>query len=208
MKKSILSFLLFTICNVSFAQYQMPSKSFRVAIEANHVGGNASGQAKAVKYSYIYSEQIKLSRWDYEISVGYINYYRKEKFSPFDYYYKGNHSQRVVGDASILYSILKKERHAFRIGLGPSVWYQRNGDVTNLSATTNGQQIENLTFNREYSSEFNVGANLKTDYEYLITPKLIVGLRAGVTTNFLTPDARASLLGTLSSVGVSVGYRF
>ncbi|GAB3993580.1 hypothetical protein GCM10028807_29180 [Spirosoma daeguense] len=204
MKNAILILLFCIVSENTVAQLQKPVESVRIAIEAS--SSNVM-QSNAIRYSLIKSRQIKLSRWDSEVSLGYINYYRREQFSPYNYYYKGNRSQRIGVDLTFLYNLISTNRNTLRIGAGPGIWHQRNGRVTDLSAIVNGQQIEKITFSRHYSGEFNFGLNLKADYEYRITDKLVLGVRTGVATNFLTPDASASLLGTLFSLGFSAGYR-
>ncbi|QHV97218.1 hypothetical protein [Spirosoma endbachense] len=208
MKNVFLIGLLFLFSWPLRAQQQLPKSAISIAVEANHVGSSEPGQSTTFKYSLIRTQEVKSSRWNYEVSLGYIDHYLRENFLPFDYFYKGTRSQRMAGDLSFLFNLVKTEKHAFQVGAGPSIWYQRNGIISDLTGISNGQQIEKVTFTRTYQGEFNAGINLKTNYYYSITPKLIAGIRVGVSTNFLTPDVRTSLLGTLSSAGISIGYRF
>ncbi|GAB3898349.1 hypothetical protein GCM10028825_47450 [Spirosoma agri] len=183
--------------------------SVKVAVEAVHSIDN-DRQTPTLKYSVGYTRQLTSGRWMLEGSLGYINYFEREELSAFYYTFKGGRSQRFVADFLLHVNLLKSRRHALRLGAGPSVWYQRNSLVNDLSIelAPGYQDITSVSFTRGYLHTANLGLNLRGEYEVAITPRINVGARAGLVSNLLPANGREPLLGTLATVGLSAGYRF
>ena len=191
------------------AQAVVFRNSVKIAVEAVRVPGD-DRLTPTLTYSVGYTRQLAASRWMLEGGLGYINYYKREEFSPFNYYFNGGRSQRVFANFNLKFNLLTSNRHAFRLGAGPSIWYQRNGLVKNLSgeATPDFQNVTNVSFTRGYSHTTNPGLNLLGEYEVAITPEFSLGARAGFVTNLLPPNRLEPLLGTLATAGLSAGYHF
>jgi hypothetical protein len=205
--------LLVSLCCCSIlslkAQNPVFNRSLSAAVEATDVSNDENRRFAGVKYSIIYSRPVFIGgRWSLESGLGYIDYYSYQQFSPYRYFFKGNSSQRISADFAVLYNLLQARRLAFRVGAGPSIWYQRNGNVRDLSGIFNGSQVERVTFNRVHSNDFNVGINLRSDLEYKVAPRIILGARAGIIGSLTRQNAQGSLLGTLTTLGLSAGYRF
>lgn len=209
--KKIPFIFLFCFC-ATLVKAQTPSykNSVRVALGATYLKGDNQKQSPVLNYALIYSRHLGNSRWLAEGGFGYTNRYVREQVSSFQFLFPGDRSQLVTADLTFLYNLLKSNRHALRIGAGPSFWYVRNGFVETISVVigSGGQPFENVSFTRNYSHDVNLAVNLRADYEYALTPKIILGVRAATGGNVLKPDARGTLLGTLSTIGFSTGYRF
>ncbi|MFD2937138.1 hypothetical protein [Spirosoma flavum] len=180
-------------------------------LEALYVKGDQRPQSPVLKYSLIYARNLADSRWLVEGGVSYTNRYVREQFTPFQSFFSGDRSQLVAADLTFMYNLLRSNRHAFRIGAGLSLWYTRDGVVENLMGTTTvgGQQLADISFTRNYSHTYNLALALRSSYEYSLTSRVVVGVRASTGGNMLPSNLLTSnLVGTLSTVGLSAGYRF
>jgi len=198
-------------CSILSLKAQNPvfNRSLRAAVEVVDVSDDDYRRFAGMKYSIIHTRPVFTGgRWSLESGLGYISYYTIQQYSPYPYFFKGNSSQRISTDFALLFNVLQSRRLAFRVGAGPSIWYQRNGRVSDLSGSVNGSQVESVTFNRMHSNDFNVGINLRSDLEYKVSPRIIVGARAGVIGSLTRQEGQGSLLGTLTTLGLSIGYRF
>lgn len=187
--------------------------SVRLALETVVTNNHGYRQPPIPRYSVLYSKQLAQSRWMAEAGLSYMSLYKDERIDPYNYYFLSDRSQRVSADLVLLFNVLKSNRHAIRFGAGPSFWYQRNGYVRNLGVylTRGGQQVDYVTFDRANRNEFDLGLNLRSDYEYAVSSHFIVGFRlgtAGKVVQIGTKDNESYLIGTLATIGASVGYRF
>lgn len=209
---------LLALCSLYFgtsrAQTQVYQNSIRFSIEDNvspaeNASANGRQQTPAVKYAAIYTHQLTNNRCVLEGSLGYTNYVKTEQFTPFDYYFKGDRSQRVSVDVAVLYNFLKQSRHALRFGGGLSGWYQRDGLINNLagSLAADLQHLESISYTRIYQHSANLGFNVRGDYEFAVTQRIIIGARIGLIAGLLPSKAQGPLLSSLITGGLSLGYR-
>lgn len=210
MKKSFLTFLLCFIVYWTSAQTTTYKNSVQFHLEALYVKADQQPQSPVPKYSLIYTSRLAQSRWITEAGVSYTNRYVREQFTPYQFFFPGDRSQLVTLDLTAMYNLLKSDRHALRLGAGPSLWYTRNGLISNVSGTTTagGQQLTDVSFTRNYSHNFNLAIALRGSYEYSLTTRMVVGMRASIGGNVLNDHGSSTLLGSLSTVGLSAGYRF
>jgi hypothetical protein len=209
--KKLLPVLLF--CFISYlnnAQTPVYRNSVQFHAEALFMKGDNQPQSPVLKNSLIYARKLGQSRWVAEGGISYTNRYVREQFTPFQSFFPGDRSQLITADLTFLYTVLSRNRHALRLGAGPSLWYTRNGRIDDLTGWTNagGQQLEVITYTRSYSHSFNVALALRASYEYALTPRIIVGVRTSTGGNVLKGDGFSTLVGTLSTVGFSAGYCF
>jgi hypothetical protein len=209
-KKLLFSLLFCFIVHWSSAQTPIRKNSIQLHIEALYPKADQRPQSPVPKYSLIYTRRLAESRWVTEAGASYTSRYVREQFTPYQFFFPGDRSQLVTLDLSIMYNLLNSDRHALRIGTGPSLWYTRNSVIANLSGTTSigGQQLPDVSFTRNYSHDFNLAFTVRGSYEYSLTPRMIVGLRASLGGNVLKGNSSSTLVGSLSTVGLSTGYRF
>ncbi len=210
MKKLLLACLIYATPWLADAQTPAYKNSVRMTIGATYVKGDQQSQSPVPQYGVIYSRQLGTSPWLVETGLSYTNRYVREQFTPFQFYFPGDRSQLVTADLNFMVNLLRSTRHTLRIGAGPSFWYVRNGIVNNLSGTTSvgSQQLESVSYTRSYSHNVNLAVNLRSDYEYALSTRVILGLRISTGGNVLQADGHSTLTGTLSTIGVSTGYRF
>lgn len=213
MKTIFLVILAFIAPQLAKGQPLIPGNSVRLALETVITNNHANPQSPMLRYSALYTKQLAQSRWLAEAGVSYMSVYEDERVDPFNYHFLGDRSQRISADLAILFNVLKSNRHTVRIGAGPSFWYQRNGYVRNLATymTVGGQQIDYITFDRVNQNQFDVGLNLRSEYDYAVSPHFIMGIRLGTSGTAIhlgSPSTQSSLIGTLITVGLSAGYRF
>jgi hypothetical protein len=209
MKKIILTVLLCFCQGLLNAQIPAYKNSVRVALSTTYVKGDNRRQSPVLNYALIYSHQLGNSRWLAETGFSYSSRYVQEQITPFQFLFPGDRSQLVTADFTFLYNLLKSNRHALRIGAGPSFWYAQNGLLENIGGIVgpNGQVMD-IVFIRKYSHDINLAVNGRADYSYAFTPRIILGVRVATGGNVFQPDARGTLFGSLSTVGLSAGYRF
>ncbi len=210
MKNTFLSFLLCCVACCSNAQTPTYKNSVQFHIEALYKKGDQRPQSPVLKYSLIYTRRLAESRWIVEVGATYASRYVQQQFTPYQYFFPGDRSQLVTLDLSGMYNLLKSNRHDLRLGAGPSLWYTRNSLIGNLSGTTTAdwQELLDVTFTRNYSHDLNLALILRGSYEYSLTSQLFVGLRASIGGNILNGNSSSSLVGGLSTVGLSAGCRF
>ena len=204
------SFLFCFVSYLSTAQSHSYKNSVQLHVEALYVKADQRPQSPVPKYSLIYTKRLAESRWSTETGVSYTNRYVREQFTPYQFFFPGDRSQLVTLDLTAMYNLLRSDRHAFRLGAGPSLWYTRSGLVANLSGTTiaGGQQPTDVSFTRNYSHDFNLAFTLRSSYEYSLTSRMVLGVRASIGGNVLNGNGNSTLVGGLSTVGLSTGYCF
>ncbi len=191
------------------AQSSTYQNSVQVQLEALYVKADQRPQSPVPKYSLLYARDLN-HRWRAEAGASYTNRYLREQFSPYQSFFPGQRTQLASFDLTVLYNLLHSNRHALRLGLGPSLWYTRNGAVTDLTGVVavGGQQLELISYTRASSHSFNLALSLRGNYEYSITSRFVIGARASVGGNILGGDAYSILGGSLMTGGALVGYRF
>jgi len=196
------SFLFCFVSYLSTAQSHSYKNSVQLHVEALYVKADQRPQSPVPKYSLIYTKRLAESRWSTETGVSYTNRYVREQFTPYQFFFLGDRSQLVTLDLTLMYNLLRSNR--------PSLWYTRNGLVANLSGTTiaGGQQPTDVSFTRNYSHDFNLAFTLRSSYEYSLTSRIVLGVRASIGGNVLNGNGNSTLVGGLSTVGLSAGYRF
>lgn len=210
MKKLLLSFLLCFIVHWSKAQIAAYKSSVQFHVEALYVKADQRLKSPIPKYSLVYTKRLLTSRWIAEAGISYTSRYAKMQFAPFPYFFPGDRSQLVTLDLTAMYNLLKSDRHALRFGAGPSLWYIRNSLVSNLSGITDGsgQQLTDVSFTRTHNRSFDLAIALRGSYEYSLSHRLMMGIRASAGGNVLKGNPFSSLVGGQSTVGLSAGYRF
>jgi hypothetical protein len=210
MKRMLPCFLFCLIAYLSNAQTPNHKNLVQLHVETLYVKADQRPQSPVTKYSLVYARKLAVSRWIAEGGVSYTSRYVREQLTPFQFFPLGDRSQLVTLDLTFMYNLLRSNRHTFRLGAGPSLWYTRNGTLENLSATTTvgGQRLEDISFTRNYSHTFNLGVALRSSYEYSLTSRVVLGVRASTGGNLLRGDGFSTLVGSLSTMGLSAGYRF
>jgi hypothetical protein len=210
MKNVLFSFLFCSVAYLSSAQTTTYKNSVQFHVETLYKKGDQRPQSPVLKYSLIYNRRLAESKWIVEAGATYANRYVREQFTPYQYFFLGDRSQLITLDLSGMYNLLKSNRHALRVGAGPSLWYTRNSFISNLTGTTTTdmQQLTDVSFSRDYNHNFTLAFVLRGSYEYSLTPRMIVGLRASTGGNILNGNRLSKLGGSLHTVGLSAGYRF
>jgi hypothetical protein len=96
---------------------------------------------------------------------------------------------------------IRHPRHAFRLGIGPSLWYRQDALLDGVTYTVNvtTNEISNVRAEWRQIKEVNFGYNVLMEYEYAFTERLLV---SGKLKFF---DSRQA--GQSSIYGVGLGYR-
>ena len=128
-----------------------------------------------------------------EGNLGYFDHYVYQWAYPYDYYFKADHLRLITAD----------------IG-GPSVWYQNNNRVSNMitiTTTVGGGAVDNVSFNTLPERGWLTGFNLTGEYEFAVTPRVVIGAKAAIIT-LIGNKAGDPIYGGMSTAGLNVGYRF
>ena len=152
------------------------------------------------RYGIRYARHFANDRIVLEGSLGYLNVETQRLVANY-FYFTGRPRQRVTGDVTISFDFLRSDRHALRVGGGPSVWYRRDDDWREArSITDQNGQVTNILLRSEQTEETNIGYHVIAEYEYAITSRITLAGRFGV--------ANLNIAGISSFAGVNVGYRF
>ncbi|MPR34426.1 hypothetical protein [Salmonirosea aquatica] len=152
-----------------------------------------------------YARHIGNDRLVFGVNLGYLKVRNWEHianiYTANNYSIEGRPRERVTADVTVSFDFLKNQRHALRIGAGPSVWYRKDDRLRSAQYIVfeNGT-LTDVKTQWERFDELNVGYNLLAEYEYLITPEISIAGRFGVA------NLRRS--GISSVFGLEVGYRF
>lgn len=211
MKAHLLLCLFSLVAIASKAQKPNQKNLIYVGAGKTITANSVFGPRPAVLYEVTYTRFLARGRWSIEGTLSYINHYKREQASPFNYYYLGDRSQRIRLDLPVLFTVLKSTRHRLRIGLGPSVWYQKNGyarDET-IALEPGGQEVSSISFMRTTAYQSALGMNLAAAYDFTILPSLVIGLRGGLGGSIISTNVElASLNNSMAAVGVRIGYGF
>ncbi len=115
--------------------------------------------------------------------------------------FTGRPTQRLTLDALLAYDLLKFPRHALRLAAGPSLWHYEDDELASYSLIRSSDGIITGALVWWQSKQgLTAGGQLRTEYEYQMTPKVSLGARGGL--------AVLSYPGGLTSIiGLSAGYR-
>jgi len=205
----LISFLPLLPCLVRAQTTNDYSRSLQVAVEALYVNADYQGQSPVIRYSALYTKLLPNTRWVVENGLSFTDRYTKDRFYTSNVFWIDNRSQLVTADLTFLFNLLTSKHHAIYIGAGPSLWFLRNGTTHDVTGIANSSGvIESVSYRRAYTSDFDIGVNLRAKYEYSLTSRLVAGVRLGLGGNLLKGTGEGTLYGSLSTVGVSVGYRF
>lgn len=211
MKTYILFFLLVSGRFITNAQSQSNTNRIYLGVERSVSPGSVSGSLAAAKYELTYARLLGSGKVSIEGTLGYIDHYKKEQLAPFGYTYLSNRSQRLSLDVALLISVVNTSRHHIRFGLGPSVWYERNGFARDESIflDSGGTKVTAVTFSVANSYKSVLGSNLTSSYDFVVNPSFMIGLKGSLTGSLLSSKTET---GTLNSsmimAGIRVGYLF
>ena len=207
----------FLICLLSIVaisiQAQNPSKKnlIYVGLGKTLTANSVFGTRPAVLYGITYRRLLGTGKLSIEGTLSYINHYKREQASPFNYYYLSDQSQRAMLDMSLFVNVFKTPRHQIRVGIGPTVWYQKNGyarDET-IYLEPGGNQVSSVTFVRTTAYQSAVGINLTGAYDFMLTPSLVIGLKGSLGGSIVSTNVEpASLNNSMTTAGIRLGYGF
>lgn len=211
MKRSfLLCCILLILSNWVCAQFTKSyNKSIHISTEALWVKGDHQEQSPAIRYSVLYSQPLANTRWTMEAGLSFTSRYTRDRFYTSTVFWENQRTQLATVDVSFLFNVINQKRHTVAFGAGPSLWFLRNGNTYDVAGQANQNgDIETISYRWVYTSAFNVGLNLRTTYTYALTDRLQVGARLGVGGNLFRSSSEGTLYGTLSTIGLSAGYRF
>lgn len=166
----------------------------RVGLDAPDAIGN--------RYLVRYARHFRQDRIALINGFGYVNALNRRYLPGVnDYYVTGQPRERLTADVTLAFDFIKQPRHAFRVGVGPSVWYRKDELVQTLRWTQNSNgTVSNVQVEwQPLLKELNYGYNVLVEYEYALTPQLTVS----PTLKF----ASLERAGQSAIYGVGVGYR-
>lgn len=184
-------------------------RSLQISVEALSVNADYQDRSPVIRYSALYNKSMLNTRWVVESGLSFTNRSTKDRFYTSNVFWVDNSSQLVTADLTLLVNLLPRKRHAIYIGAGPSLWFLRNGNTYDVTGVANQSGvIESVSYRRVYTTDFNIGINLRAKYEYSVTSRMVAGIRFGLGGNLFRGTGEGTLYGSLSTVGVSAGYRF
>lgn len=189
------------------AQQSTYKNSVQVGIDQTSIDVNGSGHP-ARRYTATYSRHLVNDRLILRGNLGYINHYVSEQAYPFNYYYKTDQLRYTTADVTLLFDFLKSNRHALRLGGGPTLWHMSNrlAGFTTIHYTEGGGAIESISFDRFPERAWRAGFNTAAEYEYALTPQLTIGARL-TAIGFFGDDSKY-IANSVTTAGLQVGYRF
>lgn len=184
-------------CSFTHAQVTPYKNSLRAGID--YMSLDAPDDL-GYRYRLGYARHAGGDRLVLGVSFGYLKVQNWEHIIN-GYSLEGRPRERVTADATVSFDFLKNQRHALRLGTGPSVWYRKDDRLrsVNYIILENGMLTDVKTQWKKFD-ELNVGYNLLAEYEYLITPEISLAGRFGV--------ANLKRSGISSILGLELGYRF
>ena len=137
------------------------------------------------------------------VVAGSLGYLEASEFriAPNDAPLGNDYRKRLTADLTFFFDFLRSDRHALRIGGGPSGWYRRDNLLMGYSTVVRPDgTAAAATIQREDIRAINIGYHLTGEYEYLVSPRVLLSGRVSW--------ADLSKGGISSIVGLGVGYRF
>lgn len=111
-----------------------------------------------------------------------------------NWYLDGKRRERLTLDVTAAFDLLKHPRHAFRVGVGPSMWYRREEQLEYARFTIDSQGKLLIRSVRWYPvDEVNYGFNVLVEYEFALTDRLL--LRINTKFANLHPAGQSTLYG-------------
>lgn len=161
-------------------------------------GPDMTGSRYLVRYArHFHNDRILLIS-----SFGYVNALNK-RYLPgaSDYYVIGKPRERLTADVTLAFDFIKHQRHAFRVGAGPSLWYRKDELLESLRWTQNSNgTVSNVRAEwQPVLKQLNYGFNVLVEYEYALTNQLLVSGKLKF--------ADIERAGPSSIYGVGLGYR-
>ena len=203
------SFFLLLPCLVRAQLRDSYPRSLQIAIEALSVNADFQDKSPVIRYSALYTQPLSNTRWVVESGLSFTDRYTKDRFYTSNVFWVDNSSQLVTVDLTFLFNLLASKRHTIYVGAGPSLWLLRNGNTYDVTGVANQSGvIESVSYRRAYTTDFNIGVNLRAKYEYSVTSRIVAGIRFGLGGNLLKGTGEGTLYGSLLTVGASAGYRF
>ena len=178
---------------------QLPAYKHSVGLGIEHVGLDAPDGVGA-RYLGRYALHLFKDRLTVEAGLGYMSALNRHYFVD-DIFIDGKRRKRVTGDLTFAFDFLRTPRHAFRIGVGPSLWYRKDKLVgrTVFSIRSDGTVINPRVLSWYQVEQINYGFNVLIEYEYAFTQHFTLAPRV----SFVSLE-RA---GQSSIYGLNLGYR-
>jgi len=152
------------------------------------------------RYVARYARHIANDRIVLEGSLGYLSV-KNRRLIVNNVYDEGRPRERLTADFTVSFDFLRSNRHALRLGAGPSIWYRKDDLLQSAQFTVqqNGA-ITDVTTVRNQINETNFGYHIRGEYEYALAPRTTLAGRIGI--------ANLNRAGFSSIAGLTVGHRF
>jgi len=182
------------------AKAQNPTYKHSVGVGLEHVGLDAP-DGGGNRYLIRYTRHLHNDRFLLAGNAGYVKALNRRYLGLNNYYVDGRRRERITADFTAAFDFIRHPRHAFRLGIGPSLWYRQDelldGVTYTVNVTTN--EVSNVRAEWRQIKEVNFGYNVLVEYEYAFTERLL----ASAKLKFF--DSRRA--GPSSIYGVGLGYR-
>lgn len=153
----------------------------------------------AMSYRFGGGYGLYLNRLKLQAEVGFLTFQGQDQWIngiPFE----GQKRQRIMADLTFSFDFLKNKRHGLFVGLGPSLWYREDDSFSGATFGSDPTgQIVIVNQQRKQIRQFNLGYHFMAEYEYLVSPRIIISGRFGF--------ADLNIAGSSSMAGFGLGYR-
>lgn len=153
-----------------------------------------------LQYVARYTRHIANDRIVLAGSLGYL-FVKNRRLIINNVYDEGRPRERLTADFTVSFDFLRNNRHALRLGAGPSIWYRKDDFLQSAQFTVqqNGT-ITDVTTVRNRIDETNFGYHIRGEYEYALAPRTTLGGSVGF--------ANLNRAGFSSIAGLTIGHRF
>lgn len=153
-----------------------------------------------LRYVAQYARHIANDRIVLAGSLGYISV-KNRRLIINNVYDEGRPRERLTADFTVSFDFLRSNRHALRLGAGPSIWYRKDDFLQSAQFTVqqNGT-ITDVTTVRNRIDETNFGYHIRGEYEYAFAPRTTLAGSVGM--------ANLNRAGFSSIAGLTLGHRF
>ncbi len=186
----------------SVLQAQNPGFGSEVSIDVNYIDlGNTPESGSG--YGIAYRRNLIGSRFAVGARLGRASAPGVNDSVSGKFFSYGKRSQRTTIDLTVSYDFLKSERHALRLGVGPSIWSRKDDRPLGIHLFFEGLEAPKLVdveFLRRDEIEENFGYHLTGEYSYSFTPRILAKANVGF--------AQFKATGFNPMAGIGIGYRF
>lgn len=188
----------FLLISLTVANAQTYRNSVRIGVDYMSVD---APDALGFRSSLRLARNFVNDRFVLAATAGYFSkQYHKNVLN--DFSINGDKRERFTADLTLLVNLLKNNRHALRVGVGPSTWFRRDKILvqSGFSASPTSSVIPAGFIQYDEIYSLNIGWHVTGEYAYLITPNLSVDGR------FILANLQQA--GISSLAGIGLGYHF